>query len=180
MERRLAEMTDDLHTLLNSDAAPDKLLGDLMPVLCKALDCDRCVLFLRDPHTRRSRATHAWERKPEYALTRVNYGWQEEPPSLVEDDPMFAQALRSPVALYIEDVMSADPSLVNREYERKYFRHRALVHAPLYHEGLMYGILEPCVMEAPRAWSSADREIIAVVQERIAAVAATYVARNCR
>ncbi len=44
----------------------------------------------------------------------------------------------------------------------------------------MYGILEPCVMEAARLWSSADREIIAVVQERIAPVAATYVARNCR
>ncbi len=180
MEPRLAEMTDDVHRLLNSGAAPDKLLGDLMPLLCKALDCDRCVLFLRDPHTRRSRATHAWERKPEYALTRVDYGWQEEPPSLVEDDPMFAEALRSPVALYIEDVTTADRSLVNREYELKYFRHRALVHAPLYHDGLMYGILEPCVMEAPRLWTSADREIIAVVQERIAPVAARYVARNCR
>ena len=60
MERRLADMTDDLHTLLNSDSAPENLLGDLMPALCDALDCDRCVLFLRDPHTRRSRATHAW------------------------------------------------------------------------------------------------------------------------
>ncbi len=180
MEGRLADMTDDLHTLLNSAAAADKLLGDLMPVLCEALDCDRCVLFLRDPHSRRARATHAWERKPEYALARVDNGWQVEPPSLVEDDPMFAQALCSPVALYIEDVRTADPSLVNREYELKYFRHRALVHAPLYHEGLMYGILEPCVMEAPRVWSAADREIIAVAQERIAPLAATYVARNCR
>ena len=77
---------------------------------------------------------------------------------------MFAEALRSPVALYIEDVTTADPSLVNREYELKYFRHRALVHAPLYHEGLMYGVLEPCVMEAARLWSSADREMIAMVQ----------------
>ncbi len=89
-------------------------------------------------------------------------------------------AARSPVALYVEDVTTAAPSLVNREYELKYFRHRALVHAPLYHEGLMYGILEPCVMEAARVWSSADREIIAMVQERIAPIAATYVARNCR
>lgn len=173
-------MPDDLHTLLNSDATPDKLLGDLMQVVCNALDCDRCVLYLRDPHTRLSGATHAWERKPEYALSRDNYDWQEEPPSLVEDDPMFAEALRSPVALFIEDVTNADPSLVNREYELKYFRHRALVHAPLYHEELMYGIFEPSVMEAPRAWSSFDREIIAMIQARIAPVAARYVARNCQ
>ena len=180
MERRRCGMSDDLQALLNRDAAPDELLGDLMPALGEALDCDRCVLFLRDPHSARARATHAWQRKPEYALAREDTGWQAEPPSLVEDDPMFAAALRSPVALYIEDVTSADPSVVNRAYEAKYFRHRALVHAPIYHDGLMYGILEPCVMAAPRVWSPADREIIAWVQESIAPLAASYVARNCR
>jgi hypothetical protein len=55
-----------------------------------------------------------------------------------------------------------------------------LVHAPLYHDGLMYGVLEPCVMEVPRVWSAADREIVAMVQTRIAAMVATYVAENCR
>jgi GAF domain-containing protein len=171
-------MTDDLLTLLNSDAAPDDLLADLMPALGEALACDRCVLFLRDPHSGRSRATHAWQCKPEYALAREDKGWREEPPSLVEDDPMFAEALRNPVALFIEDIETADPALVNRDYEREHFQHRALVHAPLYHEGLMYGILEPCVMAAPRVWSAADRELIASVQAKIAPAAAAYVARH--
>ncbi len=60
-------MTNDLLTLLDSDAEPDALLAALMPALGIALDCDRCVLFLRDPHSRRTRAPHRWQRKQEYA-----------------------------------------------------------------------------------------------------------------
>ncbi len=172
-------MTDDLRALLDGDAAPDALLGALMAALCEALDCDRCALFLRDPRSRLSRMTHVWQRRPEYALAREGSDWREESASLVEDDPMFAEALRNPAALYIEDVLSADPALVNGPYEVEHFGHRALVHAPLYHDGLMYGILEPCVMGAPRAWSDADRAIVTEVQERVAPAAAAYVAANC-
>ncbi len=173
-------MTDELKALLESDAAPDELLGALMPALSKALLCDRCVLFLRDPHTRKSRATHAWARLPEFALARDEAGWVVEPESLPTEDPMFGEALGSPEALYIEDVTTADPALVNAEYELEHFKHRALVHAPIYHDGLMYGILEPCVIVAPRVWSAADRETVAIVQQRIAPAVAVYVAENCR
>lgn len=166
--------------LLDSDKTPEVLLADLVRVLGETLGCDRCVLFLRDPHTRRARATHAWQRRPAYALARDDHGWQKEPPSLVETDPMFAEALRNPAALFIEDVTAADPSLVNCAYEIEHFGHRALIHAPLYHDSLMYGILEPCVMNEPREWSPEDREIIATVQQRIAPVVAAYVTRNCR
>ena len=133
----------------------------------------------RDPHSRRARATHAWQRKPEYALARDDAGWPVESPSLADDDPMFAMALGDPAALYIEDVLSADPALVNGPYEVAQFGHRALIHAPLYHDGLMYGILEPCMIEAPRAWSDADRAITAMVQEKIAPAVADHVARHC-
>ena len=111
-------MNDELQALLDSQATPDELLAKLMPILGAALGCDRCMLFLRDPHSRLARATHAWQRKPAYALARADRGWQEEPASLVEDDPMFAEALRNPVALFIQDVETADPALVNSAYER--------------------------------------------------------------
>jgi len=173
-------MDEDLLALLNGGAAPEQMLAELMPVLGRVLDCDRCVLFLREPHSRRSRATHAWQRRPEFVLARPDEGWQAQPPDLPELDPLFAEALRNPTALFIDDVATADPSLVNREYEREHFRHRALVHAPLYHEGLLYGVLEPCVMETSRLWSAEDRETVALAQVRIAGSAAEYVARHCR
>ena len=173
-------MTDELKALLESDAAPDALLGALMPVLSEALQCDRCVLFLREPRSRKSRATHAWARRPEFVLARGDSGWQVEPESLPTEDPMFGEALGNPEALYIEDVTTADPELVNAEYELEHFKHRALVHAPIYHDGLMYGILEPCVIGAPRVWSAADRETVAIVQRQIAPAVAAYVGENCR
>ena len=55
----------------------------------------------------------------------------------------------------------------------------SLIHAPLYHDGLMYGILEPCMIEAPRAWSDADRATTVLVQQSIAPAAADHVARHC-
>lgn len=173
-------MTDDLQALLVSRASTDARLDKLPAAYAAAIDCDRCVLFLRDPHTRRSRPTHAWQRKPEYALAREDRGWQVESPTLSDDDPMFAEALRNPEALYIEDVLAADPALVNGPYEVAHFGHRALIHAPFYHDGLMYGILEPCMIETPRAWSAADRAVTALVQERMAPTVADYVARHCR
>lgn len=171
-------MTDELLTLLDSGAEPDALLAALMPALGMALGCDRCVLFLRHPHSRRARALHRWQRKPEYALGRDDDGWRREPDSLVEDDPMFAEALRSPAALFIEDVLTADESLVNGAYEVEHFGHRALVHAPIYHDGLMYGILEPCVMGRPRTWSQSARDTVALVQAGIGPAVAAYVAAN--
>ena len=37
------------------------------------------------------------------------------------DDPMFAEALRNPEALYIEDVEAASPELLSAEYELENF-----------------------------------------------------------
>ena len=173
-------MTEDLDALLASGASTDALLDRIPAAFAAAIDCDRCILFLRDPHTRRARATHAWQRKPEYALARDDEGWHVENPSLPIDDPMFALALRDPAALYIEDVLTADQALVNGPYEVENFGHRALIHAPLYHEGLMYGILEPCMIGEARVWSDADRAATALVQEKIAPAVADYVARHCR
>ncbi len=171
-------MADDLVAVLESNAEPDALLSALMPALGIALDCDRCVLFLRDPHSRLARAPHRWQRKPEFALARDDDGWEVEADDLVDDDPMFERALRDPEALYIEDVLTADQSLVNGPYEVENFGHQALVHAPIYHDGMMYGILEPCVMGQPRDWTPSDRATVAMVQARIGPVAAAYVAAN--
>lgn len=173
-------MIDEPLALLDGRTEADEALANLMPAVGRALKCDRCVLFLREPMSRRSRATHAWQRRPEYALARPDRGWQLESPSLPDIDPMFAEALRNPEALFIEDVMTANSSLLNRDYELEHFGHRALVHAPLHHDGLLYGVLEPCVMAAPRCWSVAEREFVARLQARLAPLAVAYVARHCR
>jgi GAF domain-containing protein len=169
----------DLKSLLEEGGSDDVLLTRLSERYARSISADRCILFLRNPDDRRSKATHEWVRAPRFRFRRGDRGWVAPSATLLEDDPMFAEALRNPVALYIEDVEAADPALVNREYERA-FGHRALIHAPFYHAGKMFGILEPCVFDEPRVWSETDRLITAWVQERFAPHAAAYVAANCR
>jgi GAF domain-containing protein len=172
-------MNNDVVAVLESGREVDAILEALMPALGKALNCHRCALFLREPKSTRSSMTHSWQASEEHALDR-DRGWRPEPASLPADDPMFAEALRNPIALFIEDVANADPAEVNVEYELEHFRHSALIHAPLYHDGAMYGILEPCVFGAPRIWSEADRELTAYVQETVGPLVADHVHRHCR
>ena len=169
----------ELKAVFEADTADDAKMGDLMKVLCDVLDCDRCLLFLRDPDSRKSRCTHGYETDPSYALDRPDDGWATEPENLVSDDPMFAEAMHNPEALYIDNIETASPDLVNAAYEREHFKHQALVHAPLQQDGKLYGILEPCTIAAPRQWTDADRETIAWTMEQLTPIAVAYVAANC-
>jgi len=173
------ELPEALVALLAGDAPTGEKLERSLPLLGAALACDRVLLFLRHPTTRRSSVTHAWTRLPRYVFGRERAPWAEEPASLASDDPLFAEALRNPEALYIDDIESAGAEVLDRDYERRVFGHRALIHAPLHHEGLLYGILEPCVFHAPRRWRDRDRVLIAWTQRALAPLAAEYVAAHC-
>ena len=173
-------MGDDVLAIFETDATPDEKLDALMPALARALDCERCVMYLRDPATDRGRALHRWASKPEFELRREDRGWQPNPATLLDDDPMFAEAMRNPEALFIDDIGKADPALVNAAYEIEHFGHQALVHAPVWHDGEMYGILEPSAMTRPRTWSADDRALVAEVQRKIGPVVASFVRADAK
>ncbi|MEX2201517.1 MAG: GAF domain-containing protein [Dongiaceae bacterium] len=168
-------MNDEIRAILDGAATPDEKLRALMPAFARALNCERCVMFLRDPETNRGRAVHRWAAAPAFELRRADRGWEAMPATLLDDDPMYAEAMVNPEALYIEDIETAGPALLNAAYEREHFGHRALVHAPVWHEGKMYGILEPSSMTEPRIWSAADKALVAAVQARIGPVVAAFV-----
>ena len=161
----------------------DATLARLIPAYGAALGCDRVLLFLRDPVSTRNSMTHSWYREPgnpETAWVDSRPDWPTMSPTLLTDDPMFAEALRNPEALYIEDVESAPPELLSAEYELEHFGHRALIHAPLYHDAAMWGILEPCTFgPTPRVWTEEDRALTSLVQSKIGPAVASYVRRNC-
>jgi len=167
----------ELQTLLADTRNLPRLFEALMPAIARKLKCGRCLLFLRDPDSWQSACTHGWWDKPAHAFPRDN-SWRKQSPELPKTDPMFAAALRNPEALYIEDIDTADPKLVNRDYEAREFSHRALIHAPLFHAGKCYGILEPCVFDEPRIWSRQDRDATSWLQGRMGPLAAAYVAAH--
>jgi GAF domain-containing protein len=153
---------------------PDVIFTALLPVIGEILQCDRCFLYLRNPESSIGKVQGCWRRNQDIPdITDRN--WKAEPPSLSKEDPLFAAALRTEPSIYVEDVETASPEVVNREFERKQFGHRALIHAHLSQNGKLWGILQPCVFNHPRAWSPFDRAIMAELESKIAPLAVAWV-----
>ncbi len=153
-----------LEEIFNQET-PERICTALMPALCEALKCDRCFLYLRHPQTGQGRITHCYSRSPEYP-NLTGGTWIQEG-DVATKDPLMAIAFRTSEAVFVEDIETAGADIVNLTYEQERFGHRALIHAPIYYDGQLYGILEPCVFGYPRVWTERDRQITALVQERL-------------
>lgn len=170
-------MTDQLPTVLENilaDSAPDAVFSALLPALCNVLQCDRCFLYLRNPQTHTGKTAYCWLRSPQYPDV-TDSDWNKEPASLPKEDPLFAAALRTEESIFVEDVETANPEVVNLAFEQKNFGHRALVHSHLCQDDMLWGILQPCVFGKPRVWTEFDRSVIAQVEKKITPLAVAYV-----
>lgn len=163
-----------LENIFATDSEPDAVFSALLPVLGEVLQCDRCFLYLRNPQTKIGKMAYCWRRSDRYPDVKDSE-WKAEPESLPQEDPMFAAAVRTEPSIFVEDVETASPKVVNREFERKNFGHRALIHSHLCKDGLLWGILQPCVFDRPRVWTEFDRSVIAQVEKKITPLAIAYV-----
>ncbi len=172
-----------LETILTTDSEPDAVFRALLPALGEVLQCDseagrtsvhRCFLYLRNPQTKIGKIAYCWRRSDRYPDV-TDAQWKAEPDSLPQEDPLFAAALRTAPSIFVEDVETANPEVVNRDFERKNFGHRALIHSHLCQDGLLWGILQPCVFEQPRVWTEFDRFVIEWVEKKITPLAIAYV-----
>jgi GAF domain-containing protein len=167
----MADLPPEIEAAFESDDA-QAVFDALMPVLTVALDADRCFLYLRDAKTSRGGTVACWsadERWPD--MTRP---FEPEIEDLFTIDPMMGLADKDPQALLIADIETAGPDILNVEFERNDFGHRALIHAPIYSEGELIGILEPCTFGEPHPWSEDDRTLTAAVQDRLGPVAGAW------
>lgn len=163
-----------LETIFATMQEPDAIFAALMPALCETLECDRCFLYLRLPETNQGRITHCYRINPKWAdLTDAD--WVDEG-NIAEIDPLMEIAFRTPEAIYVDDIEAASREIINLEYEREFFKHRALIHAPVYQDGKLYAIVEPCVFDHPRQWTDSDRSVTAQIQTRIAPLVVSYLA----
>ncbi len=172
-----------LEKILTSDSEPEAVFSELLPALGEVLQGDsqaghasihRCFLYLRNPHTKIGKIAYCWRRSDRYPDV-TDSDWKPEPESLPDEDPLFAAAVRAQPSIFVEDVETASPEIVNRDFEQKNFGHRALIHSHLCQDGLLWGILQPCVFEQPRVWTDFDHSVIAQVEKRITPLAIAYV-----
>lgn len=156
---------------------PAEVFEALLPVLGERLVCDRIFLYLRSPHQRLGRVPFCWRRHPHIPQI-YDLDWEPEPATLEVEDPLFAAALRTEPSVFVEDVETANPAVVNRAFEAQTFGHRALIHAHLSWDGRLWGILQPAVFGQPRVWSQADRALIDATLAQITPLAVEYVTNH--
>jgi GAF domain-containing protein len=161
---------------LSTPADPKNILVELVTAIANTLKVDRCFLYVRDPQTRLGQVACCYCRNPQVPDLSSNQ-WRVET-KLEAKDPLFAAALNCKASVYVEDVETASPEIVNREYEAREFGHRALIHAHLCVEGKLWGILQPCVFEHPRQWTAADRQLIEKMVVQMIPLVQQYVQKN--
>jgi GAF domain-containing protein len=156
-----------LAEILETNSSPEAVLGALMPAIAEFLDSDRCFLYLRNPETRLGRVPFCWTRDPD--IPRMyDETWKPESDSLADEDPMFAAALQCKPSIFVEDVTTESPEILNIEFERENFGHCALIHAHVCQNHQLWGILQPCLMHNPRHWTPEEQAIILRITECIA------------
>lgn len=75
----------------------------------------------------------------------------------------------------IEDLETPNPEVINKDFERQNFGHRALIHAHLCQNGELWGILQPCIFGQKRVWSEFDRATITELESKLTSVVVSYV-----
>lgn len=163
-----------LSNILSDRNSPDTIFSALLLALGDLLQCDRCFLYVRHPETNIGKVVSCWCRSPEYPDV-TDSDWKTEPADLANEDPLFAAALRTDPSIFVEDVETADPKVVNQDFEHKTFGHRALIHAHLCDKNQLWGILQPCIFGQPRIWTETDREIILDVTDKLIPTVINYV-----
>jgi GAF domain-containing protein len=163
-----------IEKIFSDNNTPDAVFSALLPALGEVLQCDRCFLYLRHPQTEIGKVVNCWCRSSEYPDV-TDPDWKKEPESLAEEDPLWAAAIRTQPSIFVEDVETATPDVVNKDFEHKTFGHRALIHAHLTFDGQLWGILQPCVFGQPRVWTEEDSSVISSVVEKLTPLVVTYV-----
>jgi GAF domain-containing protein len=163
-----------LAQILAEHSDPKAVFSALMPAVGEVLQCDRCFLYLRNPQTLFGKVPFCWQRSNDFPNVNDPES-KQEPTSLPKEDPLFAAALRTEPSIFVEDVETASPEIVNLAFERQTFGHRALIHAHLCQDGALWGILQPCIFGKPRIWTQKDRSIIAQLEKKITPLAVAYV-----
>ncbi len=164
--------------LAATDDPPEARLADVVRLVGEAIHADRCFLCVRNPTARQSRIAFVWRRDDSVHDVRPeHYEWVDETP-LPAEDPLYAAALACRPSVYVGDVYTAPPDVLNREFEARTFGHRALIHAHIVQNGELWAILQPCVFGEPREWTPTDRTLIEAVLPLLPDVVRAFVSGN--
>ncbi|KAM3111235.1 GAF domain-containing protein [Phormidesmis sp. 146-33] len=161
-------------TLPDASLPPEDFLSALMPAVGEFLQVDRCFFYLRNPQTQMGRVPFCWTRDSSVP-TVYDEDWKPEPDSLPDEDPMFAAALKIEPSIFVEDVEATSPEILNAQFEKENFGHRALIHGHVCQHGQLWGVLQPCVFGCSRIWTQDEQSLVNQLIQEITPTAVAYI-----
>ncbi len=167
-------LPSSIQSVFDESTEPETVFTALLPELGEILKCDRIFLYVRNPNTKSGKVQACWRRSSDIPDI-TDRKWKQEPASLATEEPLFAAALKTQPSVYVEDVETASPDVVNREFEHSSFGHRALIHAHLCQDNQLWGILQPCIFGHPRIWSASDRDVVTQVEKQLTPLVVNYI-----
>jgi len=167
-------LPEAIDRLLAQAQLPETTLNQIVEEVANALNADRCFLYVRQPDQHHGRIAFCWCRD-ETIPNVIQPDWQEDTTDLPEEDPLFRAAITLKPSVYVDDVETAGPDVLNREFEHKTFGHRALIHAHITWEGELWGILQPCLFGQPRHWTDDEKRQIEAILPKLQPVIEQFV-----
>ncbi|WP_128548109.1 GAF domain-containing protein [Larkinella soli] len=163
--------------ILRAGHSPAETLNQVVRAVGTALQADRCFLYVRQPDQGRGRTAFCWRRNETIPdKNTIQPDWQPDTGELPAQDPLIRAGLAMKPSVYVDDVETAGPEVLNRQFEQETFGHRALIHAHIQHDGRLWGILQPCLFGRPRHWTDDEKAQIEAILPRLQPVIAAFVA----
>jgi len=125
----------------------------------EALHVDRGFIAVRDPPKQRCRIAFVWRHDESVPAVAFGMEWNDEN-GITEEDPLYRAALACRPSVYVTDIETALPDVLNRAYEVRYFGHRAFIHGHIVQDGQLLGTIELSMIDRSREWTEADRLFI--------------------
>lgn len=173
----LHALSATIEKLIEAGHTPAHTLNQVVQIVGTALDADRCFLYVRQPDRGRGRTAFCWRRNPQIPdKNTIQPNWQPDTEELPTEDPLIRAGLSMKPSVYVDDVERAGPEVLNQQFERETFGHRALIHAHIQEGNQLWGILQPCMFGRARHWTEEEKAQIEAILPRLQPVIAAYVA----
>lgn len=161
--------------VIDGPNSADEKLNTLMQTISNVMGTDRAFLWVRDPAKKRAKFSHGYTSD----ATKLSFKGREWGPDVsprIVAKPLMQRAFLSPHAIFIDDIYDQPKEILNADFQALVFENRALVHAPIYVDGDLVGILQTDQFEEPRDWSVEDIALMQSLQAALGPVTAAYIA----
>ncbi|WP_460639558.1 GAF domain-containing protein [Larkinella harenae] len=166
-----------IDNIVQAGHSPSETLSLVVQCVGTALNADRCFLYVRQPDQERGRTAFCWRKNEKISdKNTIQPNWQPDTTTLPAEDPLIRAALAMKPSVYVDDVETAGPEVLNRQFERETFGHRALIHAHIHQDNQLWGILQPCLFGRPRHWTDEEKTQIETLLPLLQPVIAAFVA----